>query len=620
MDDQEIISRVMKLKKDASDSRQKLESDFKLYWEMYNGKLSSAVDGDWRSKLYMKETFKSIDAIHPVFMDMLFMKGNPYRIAGVDGTVDDQQAMIYERLIKVYIEKMDAYITMDDFVRDELIYGTAFAKMYWDYKTVEYEDTEIYETEEQNSVMGIPLRGKKKAKRNVKKKRISRNVPRLERVDYKDIFVGTRSTNLQEFPVIHRTWQSYDQLVAKNDACMYSTGVSLYDNLKDVKRYLEGGQGRDADQQETITNEQNQQIGLSENTPEAKYLELNEAGDIEILEYWTADNSRIYTVAGGLVLIRNASNPFSHHLKPFLYANYIRRPGSIFGIGVCELCAQGQELLNTSVRQQVDNNTLANNITLLADRAADIDFDQIKTNPGGVILCDKEPNERLLDKITQLNFTKVNAGDLINLAISEIQEVSGAGRMMQGTYESGAIRSSGQARMMMGASGKRIGGKVVTHEEMFLKPFVRMLYGLMQQFLTENEIINVMGQQEDLKYVKISRLDIMKDLDFTPVGSRQLIEMEQTVHQMNNFLAITAGDPDAKFLINKRYLYKKIWNNISPDHDGDKVILSDKEAARSYQEQKGLMEQGMADQAGGTRQAGLGGMNPSQPNMAGGVQ
>jgi hypothetical protein len=142
----------------------------------------------------------------------------------------------------------------------------------------------------------------------------------------------------------------------------------------------------------------------------------------------------------------------------------------------------------------------------------------------------------------------------------------------------------------------------------------------MQQFLDEDTIVNVMGQEDGIKYAKVRKLDIMKDLDFIPVGSRQLIENEQLVHQMNNFLAITAGDPDAKMLINKRYLYKKIWDNLSPDHDGDKVILSDKDAQRAFNEQKELTQMGMADMGAGSRQAGLGGMNPSQPNPAGGVQ
>jgi len=128
--------------------------------------------------------------------------------------------------------------------------------------------------------------------------------------------------------------------------------------------------------------------------------------------------------------------------------------------------------------------------------------------------------------------------------------------------------------------------------------------------------------EDGMEYVKLKPSDIMKDVDFMPVGSRQLVEMEQAVHQMNNFLAITAGDPDAKFMVDKRYLYKKIWNNMSPDHDGDKVILSDEDAKRSYQEQQALAAAGAQPgaQPGQPREPGLGGMNPSQPNMAGGVQ
>jgi hypothetical protein len=199
---------------------------------------------------------------------------------------------------------------------------------------------------------------------------------------------------------------------------------------------------------------------------------------------------------------------------------------------------------------------------------------------------------------------------------------------MQGTYESGAVRNTSQTRLIMAAGQKRFVGKILTFEEMALKPFARQFYGLVQQYVKKPVVVNMLGQ-DGMKYVTLKPSDIKRDLDFIPMGSRQLVELEQVVHQMNNFMSVANGIPYSPALVNYRYLLQKVWDAISPDHDGTDVVLSDEDAKRSFEEMKQLMQMGGATSImdGGAQPAqaitgapSINSINPSQPNMAGGVQ
>jgi hypothetical protein len=65
---------------------------------------------------------------------------------------------------------------------------------------------------------------------------------------------------------------------------------------------------------------------------------------------------------------------------------------------------------------------------------------------------------------------------------------------------------------------------------------------------------------------------------------------------------------------------------MSPDHDGKKVVLNDEDAKRAFQERMAITAAGVAPTGPGqgpgpmTAAPSPNSMNPSQPNMAGGVQ
>lgn len=626
MTDQRKVEMIVELKNSAQTARRDRVSKFQKFYKMFNGVLDYDESYPWRSKIFMKEVYKVIDTIHPIFMDMIFMKGEAFKVKGIDSPVNTKQASILSSLIAIYIDKMDAYDTIDDFITELLITGTAFAKMYWEVKTIKREEDVESEVPRVANLFGkeFQLGNMTQTNREVVTKYIKDN-PTIEHISYKDIFFSTKAKNFNTTWIIHRTWKTIAQLENKNKKYKAVTGENFYKNLGQLKMSA-GVDSRDGDPEEAVTRDEKNELGINTNAglaevedprPASENLNINNENEVEILEYWNQDGSEVSVVAGGMVLIKDEKNPFDHKGKPFLYANYKRRPQEIWGIGICELAEDGQDLLNTSVNQSIDSNTMINNLMVAVASDANIDQDQLKARPGGFVEIDVDPGESITSKFQQIKFSKVDASSEIGLAMNEIREVTGASKLMQGTYESGAVRNTGQARLMMTASNKKFMGKVLTFESMFLKPFIRMFYALIMQYMTRDQVVRVLGDK-GAEYVKVEPKDICLDLDFVPVGTKQLVEMEQLVHQLNNFLAVVSRIPMAQSIVKFKVLIRKIAENLLGSEVASEILLSDEESKALMQQM--MQQQNQQGQGGGNPNPSLGGENPSQPNPAGGPQ
>jgi hypothetical protein len=619
----DLVNKVVSAQQDASLARESLEEKFQAYRDMIEGKLKTENSSKYRSQIYIKETFKVMDTVMPIFLDMLFTQGNAFRVKGIDGPLDQRQAAALEYLISIYIEKMQAYNSIHDFIWDMLQYGTAFGKLTWTKETVDYTEDILETYLGKQKILGIELPVKKTRKRTIDKTKTTKDAPVFEHVSYKDIFFSTRTKNLQTSWVIHRYYKTLEELESSDVKYKDLTGEALFKNMKELSRLHSGISP--LDQQEIITSLEKQDLGLNETGKSmdtqgiTEDLEVNDDGEIEILEYWTSDNKSVIIVAGRQVVIREMDNPFKHKQKPFIWSNYIRRPHEIWGMGIPELAQDGQDYLNTVTNQGIDSNTLTNNLMFIAFRDRGIDASQLKANPGGIIFADSDsPGEPINNVLQQIKFSKIDTLPEMSVAKGEIQEVTGAGKIMQGSYESGAVRNTSQQRMLMAAGQKKFIGKILTFESMFLKPFVRQMYGLIGQFMETEQVVKIIGKRGE-EWIKISPQDICTDLDFMPVGSKQLVEMEQLIHQLNNAVAVIAADPEARNIIDMKNLYRKLLENMLPGMDAQELILSEEETQQRQQQAQQQQLTQMAGQEGVKAQI-KNSMNPSQPNMAGGVQ
>jgi hypothetical protein len=615
--EQDRVDTIVSLKNAAADSRNGLESKIEKWYQLYNQVLPTDTVYPWRSKVFVPELQKVFDTIHPIFMDMLFGQEIPFKTKGVSGDIDKSKSDTLNALIKVYIDKMEMYENLDDFVKEEMIIGTAFGKLTWKKEVREYEEEVTEEIPQTVNMFGqdLPTGEVKTETKNVTKQKIIKDSPEFEWVSWKDIFFSSKARSLKDTWIIHRSYKTLDELEKVNQTAKDRGLEPIYSHLKELEDFVSTAQR--VDNGEQINNDIKLEMGLTtEELDKAKHLKdtlsLNEYGEIEILEYWSWDGATVETVAGNLVLIRQTDNPYKHHLKPFLHSNYVRRPGEIWGKGICELCEDSVDHLNTVVNQAIDSNSLIDNLMLLVSRDAGIDLNDVKARPGGVIPVDVEPNQRLQDVVQQLVFQKIDTTVEQAIAREDIRDVTGASRFMQGNFESGAVRSGTQQRQIMNAGGKKFAGKILTFESMFLKPFIRQMYALIGQFMTEDIAVRILDDQQKAQSVIMTYEDIIQDVDFIPMGSRQLVEQEIIVHQLSTLLSITNGIPNGQLIINAAVLVRKVAENLGmSQEDIGQIVLNE-------QQSKQALMQTMA-MNGGMEASSAPPTAPGQPNTGGGL-
>lgn len=621
MGDMNTIQKITGLKRAAIDARTKKIADFKSYWDSYNAYLEQK-NIPWKSQLSLKETFRAIDTIKPYYTETMFGNGDPF---GVIPTAKEheQSAASIQKLITYYLEKGEMYLPIEDFVTEMLIYGTAFSKLIWDKRTTSREVTEelpmipaedIAEEDFDKEALDTP------ASKMIKRKiTVTKNAPALFNVTYKDIFFSPTARNLQEDTwIIHRTWRTFASLKKEDDEVYKATGQHKYKNLSNLKRQLvlsekaaSVGQNKSVDSEQQIAQEEFSAMGINNPTAAESKDPITKDGsdELELLEYWDRFGVECITVAGGLQIIKKMKNPYTHGMKPFLYANFVRRPNTVWGIGVAELARDGQALLDTAVNQGIDSNTLANNLMLLVSSESNFDPSQAKARPGGAIIVDTD-GQPIGNVIQQLQFHKVNVDSEIALGKNEVETTTGANAFAQGTYQSGAVRSGEQQAQLMNASNNKFSGKIMTFDNMFLKPFIKMFYSLAQQFVNDETAITIIGRNGP-EYVKVSPEDIAGDYMFYSKGARLISKRQQSIHEINNFLAVVGAIPDSKQVVNFRYLITKMWENMSNDYDTSQVILPDFQSDQ-FQEQAMMENMGQ----GTNPDIGQGGA----PNPGGGLQ
>lgn len=592
MDNETRIKHILGLKQAAIDARSDMVSKFENYWDLYNSYIERQ-DIPWKSQLFLKETFRAIDTIKPYFMQTLFTSSDPFDIVVLDEEKSEQAAVI-QRLISYYIEKSEMYLAMEDFILEMLIYGTSFAKLIWDKQICTREVEEVIPRDKVIAEMfneKVELLEEKSPETIVKTMiDVLKNAPALYNINYSDIFFSPTARNLDDTWVIHRTYRSLSDLEEENRRVKAATGQNKYKNLGKLREDLMFHEAisemyKDSEKQGIQT--QFQSMGINTPTAADRLKPIkNKAGEMEILEYWDKNATEVVTIAAGLRIIKENKNPYAHGKKPFISASYIRRPGKIWGIGVAELAQGGQDLLNTAVNQAIDSNNLANNLMVAVSSESSFDPEQVKARPGGFIVLDTD-DKSIGEVFQQIHFSKVNTSEEIALAKEEIQSTTGATAFMQGTYQSGAVRNNAQQQMLMSAGGNKFQGKILTFEHMFLKPFVRQFYSLLGQYITKDTVISIIGRN-GVEYQKINPQDLARDVDFIPKGARQLAELSQSLHEINNFISVAGQIPQAEMIVNFRYLITKMWNKLSSDHDANQVILPD--AQSDINQQQALMQ------------------------------
>lgn len=214
---------------------------------------------------------------------------------------------------------------------------------------------------------------------------------------------------------------------------------------------------------------------------------------IEVLEYW--DKGRKIMVVDRKKVIFSGGNEFG--CLPFLSSNWMNRPKAFYGMGLGLLVGQNQRVDQGTINSILKILSFGVNPIYLRKRDSNMPTQMIRTGLGKILTVDTE-----VDKAYKLMDTPKVPPDIWSaLAESEksTDSTSGADQaLVQGSTagpRTSMGRTSGGASILANASATRLDGPLDNFIEQVFKPFLYILDDLVFTYLSDAEIVNVLGEE-----------------------------------------------------------------------------------------------------------------------------
>jgi len=346
-----------------------------------------------------------------------------------------------------------------------------------------------------------------------------RDDPTFEVRDVRDFMYPESAVSIDTAPwVIDRTYVTYETL-EKLEA------IGVYKNVKYVKetRYDDTGAVTDP------VKEREQRLRNADRT----------RGLVEIVELWTDD--KVVTVANGSVLLRNDFNPFTHGRKPFVICSAIPDLFQVPGISVIEGLAQMQEMLWTMTNMRLDATRIASNVITMIRADVD-DPEQYEWAPEAQWLVPDPNAVKVMDMspVIQAANSSLQAEGLLR---GDIQNVMG-GLPFTGSAQSQTLptQTATGVSIITNIAQAILARRKAQYQKAFGK-IGQMFLELDQQFLREDKLVEILGEDNSRRYLEISPLDIqgIYDVALDVSGESMLRQERRSEQQALTTMAMQSG-------------------------------------------------------------------------------
>lgn len=512
----ELLSDILsKYKASCSwfDSNKRAEYDY-----CENASVSHLSDkSNWTtiSTIFDPATEKAIRAIQAKTLVTVFSNGKDFfDLKGV-AKDDFQKAKTIKALTQTVFNNMPNFIEQfATFNRQRVVYGTAVGKVIWDTKTTRIKGREFTD-------------GKYEI---VEKDVVTYKGPRFLAIDMKEAFrIDPNATGIDGFYKFHVTYPTLSSV-------KFSAESMGYKNIDKITQSV------------TFQYNQNQRyVSLEQKPPKGEDV-------VELIEYWSADNSRVITIANRCVILKDEPNPFFHGKHPFVNAVYEKIDFKFYGRGIPMKVKPQQTWLNMLINLYNDN--ALQNINGMYDVPEDFPLDQIKFKPQG---CVKGGGQiKPLEKA----FISGDSKELIAGLRVEIEEVSGATRL---TTAVGNMVQSGSATQYLGTKATLNEGHLtdtIMLEEMGIINIVRMVYQLLLQCMDEPMFVRITNEEGFM----VKPEDIALNVDFEPKLGRQILSKSEVVSNLVMFLQ-TVGPVAMQMGIDMKEIMSVLAKAMGIDQD-----------------------------------------------------
>jgi hypothetical protein len=561
-DDAEIASRALKQVSDfiASEQMGRVELNDRM-WVQYNlwdGSPISRFVPNARS-VHVPEPRKAVESAHVRLSEILIGPQHWFRVvgddvAGVKNADNIKQLIEYELRVDGFRDKFDQV------ARGTCIYGWAPSKLRWkvDRRTIKY-----------NKVTKKPnMKGSAQVSNTVTSKpeemEIDLSRPTLDIVDVYDFGTDLRFRDHQESPGCYTAVElSEQEVLGLRDAGWLKNVQQMVDREPTGTNAAKGTVGARGPIG-TFSNPalykdlRNQSTGIST-------LSRNEevSRRYKIYEYYgkfdpkydpaskeTGEEAEYMIVLGRRIIGRQEEssdpgytvlcirkNPWWHGRRPVLVSHYIRRPHCFQSVGIVEpmvrLCLELDDTRNMALQARA----LASKPIIVSGPTAEIYGENVILDPGSHYKAENPRSDIAFPFIPDLSDVAYKAEAVIK---GDIREVAGVAGVLEGVGpERGETATSIVNRIRQ--SNKRIAGPARTMSDTFLVPMLEMMHSMNQQCMTEERIIQILGEDglsTDIK--KITPADIVGRVHFEVVTYAEIELAGVEGSMMMNFLNAAA--------------------------------------------------------------------------------
>ena len=471
----------------------------KSNWTRWNNAFRSHLDPDpdypFRSHVFVPVTEKIVRALLAKYIVSMFLR-KPFFDLKPRTPADIKQVEKIKKLLTYTFDKMPDFIpNMIKFIQMMLIYGTAIGKVSW-----------------------------RKIERNVRKSKDEEtklvtiyNGPYFEVLDMENFFIDTNATKLNGFHKIHRAYKTMFEL--KTAGC--------YSNLDKVtaKAIAKSVTNNIVQDRLNIT-------GQSEFTnPVSDY------DTVELLEYWTADDSRVITVANENTVIRDIPNPYWHGEHPFVSAVYEPLPFEFYGKGLCETLYTHNVMINKLTNQILDNVELMNNKMWIATIGS-VNANQIVSKAGKIIWADD------INALKEVTFSALPSDvyRMLDRLNNDCEMATAASSMSAAVGQPISKEQSATEVSILSRLGNEIHAlNIMLLEIPVLTEVVRKSYELIKQNFDEQFLVQITDEEEG--WDTFDAEDIALDVDIIPKIGLDVMSKESAQQNLISLLQVMKDMP-----------------------------------------------------------------------------
>ena len=394
---------------------------------------------------------------------------------------DVATAQILNALIRYDWSRAGMFEKLVRFTKSMLIFGTAFGRVYWDYK--EMEKTRMTPQEINGQYVWNP-------QNNEKITVTTCDYPNFEVLNIYDCFPDPNATCKEDMRwFIYRRFRTLEELKAENE----TRGSTYYKNLDKLEEMIndpEQGQVRGS-KPEFMQYREHRRMMLS---TDELIGEDTSNPDLTILRRYERDRWVDY-VPGYDIVIRDVENQYFHNDLPIVYGVDYIYPGELYGMGEIEPVDRIQRAINAVLNQRLDNVQLTLRNMWIVKKNSGVDMHTLYSAPGNIVTTDDIDAVKPVDVPDVTGATFVQTMNYLTAALQNGTGITDY-TIGIGNESNVANKTATGTRLIQQEANAQFKLKIQLFNKMVIEDTANQFKDLRIQYTTEEQLLRIVGRNE----------------------------------------------------------------------------------------------------------------------------